>query len=191
MTSIPVIVLSIVIFLALVVNMALKPASSAKLTAYMMTIAIFGGSILYGRGYSVTYHDMALALVRTPFSVIGMFLGKNDFSAISQYTFVSEGIGRFSFWLLHLMAFYSMTSAAMIAVGSEWLRRLRLFLITSGNLTIIYGINENSIKVGRECLENGDSSVVYITQNDSEARIQEIINMGLAVLSGSVTKGFS
>ena len=71
MTAIWVIVLSIIIFTALVINMAFKPAYSAKLTAYLMVIAVLGGSIIYGKGYTDVTGNAFLSLVRTPFSVIG------------------------------------------------------------------------------------------------------------------------
>ena len=185
MTAVSVILLSLIIFLALVVNMALKPAYSAKLTTFTMAVAILGGSILYGKGFSDVTGNLALSLVRTPFSVIGMFLGKNDLDAIRSADIVSNGTGIFCFWLLHSIAFYSITSAAMITVGAAWLRRVRLFLITGDNLTIIFGINQNSLKVGNECLEKGSSSVVFIAPNASDEEAAEIVNRGMAVLTGS------
>ena len=175
MTALWVIVLSIIIFTALVINMAFKPAYSAKLTAYLMVIAVLGGSIIYGKGYTDVTGNAFLSLVRTPFSVIGMFLGKNDMSAISGSVWMQTGLGVFCFWLFHLMAFYSIASAAMVTVGSAGLRKLRLFLALNGDLTIIYGVNDNSIKIGRECLANENSAVVMISENDAEPRAQEII----------------
>ena len=83
MTALWVIVLSIIIFTALVINMAFKPAYSAKLKAYLMVIAVMGGSIIYGQGYTKVSGNMFLSLVRTPFSVVGMVLDINDLSAIS------------------------------------------------------------------------------------------------------------
>ena len=154
MTAIWVIVLSIIIFTALVINMAFKPAYSAKLTAYLMVIAVLGGSIIYGKGYTDVTGNAFLSLVRTPFSVIGMFLGKNDMSAISGSVWMQTGLGVFCFWLFHLMAFYSIASAAMVTVGSAGLRKLRLFLALNGDLT------------------------------NAEPRAQEIINMGMAVITG-------
>ena len=64
-----------VIFSALVINMALKPAYSARLTAVLMTIAALGGSVIYGLGYTHAGYGIILSLIRTPFSVIGIFLG--------------------------------------------------------------------------------------------------------------------
>ena len=185
MVSITVVILSIAIFTALVINMALKPSYSARLTAVLMMIAACGGSIIYGLGYTYVTQDVALSLIRTPFSVIGMYLGKNDLSAISGAPVVSSALGIFCFWTLHLFAFYSIASAAVITVGSEGLRRLRLFLALSGDLTIIYGINEESLEIGRECLASGNNSIVYITNNERPAETKEINELGMAVLTGS------
>ena len=98
MTAIWVIVLSIIIFTALVINMAFKPAYSAKLTAYLMVIAVLGGSIIYGKGYTDVTGNAFLSLVRTPFSVIGMFLGKNDMSAISGSVWMQTGLPQWLRW---------------------------------------------------------------------------------------------
>ena len=185
MISVTVVILSIAIFTALVINMAVKPSYSARLTAVLMMISACGGSVIYGLGYTYVTQDIALSLIRTPFSVIGMYLGKNDLSAISGAPVVSTSAGIVCFWALHLFAFYSIASAAMITVGAEGLRRLRLFLALNGDLTMIYGINEESLEVGRECLADGKKAIVYITDNDLPAQTKEINELGMAVLTGS------
>ena len=185
MSSFPVIVLSIIIFAALAINMALKPSYSARLTSSLIMITIVGGSIIYGLGHTSVTGDVALSLVRTPFSVMGMFLGKNDLSAIAGAPVVSSQVGIFAFWLLHLLAFYSMASAAIVTVGAESLRRLRLFLALNGDLTIIYGITPDSILVGKECADRKGSAVVFIDESDTAGLLTEIINMGMAVVTGT------
>ena len=179
------IVLSIIIYLALVINMAMKPAYSSKLSSTLMIISILGGSIIYGIGYTSVTQDIALSLIRTPFSVIGMFLGKNDLGAISSSPILSGTAGVFCFWTLHLLAFYSIASAAMTTVGAAGLRRLRLFLALNGDLTIIYGIHEDSLTVGKECVVRDKTAVVMINETEPTDSISEIINMGMAVLTGS------
>ena len=185
MISITVVLLSIAIFAALVINMALKPSYSAKLTAVLILLSACGGSVIYGLGYTYVTKDIALSLIRTPFSVIGMYLGKNDLSAISGAPVVSTSAGIICFWALHLFAFYSIASTAIITVGAEGLRRLRLFLAMNGDLTIIYGINEESLDVGRECLAEGRKAIVFITNNELPAQTKEINELGMAVLTGT------
>ena len=185
MISITVVILSIAIFAALVINMALKPSYSAKLTAVLMLVSACGGSLIYGLGYTYVTQDVALSLIRTPFSVIGMYLGKNDLSAISGAPIVSTPAGIICFWALHLFAFYSIASTAIITIGAEGLRRLRLFLALNGDLTIIYGINEESLDVGRECLAENKRAIVFITNNELPAQTKEINELGMAVLTGT------
>lgn len=185
MGSLSVIVLSIVFFAALVTNMALKPDYSVKLTSVMMATAVLGGSIFYGIGYTSTTGDWILSLIRTPFSVIGMFLGKNDMSAIAGSPLLESRLMVLVGWILHLSAFYSIASAVMVTIGAESLKRFRLFLALKGDLTIIYGINSESIRVGKECLEQKGTSVVLISENDLADKTNEAIKLGMAVLTGS------
>ena len=185
MISVTVVIMSIAIFSALVINMALKPSYSAKLTAILILLSACGGSVIYGLGYTYVTQDIALSLIRTPFSVIGMYLGKNDLSAISGAPVVSTSAGIICFWALHLFAFYSIASTAIITVGAEGLRRLRLFLAMNGDLTIIYGINEESLDVGRECLAGNKKAIVYITNNELPVQTKEINELGMAVLTGA------
>ena len=178
------ILLSIVIFIALVENLAMKPSFSAKLTTLLMTISVIGGHIVYGAGYAEVLGDIRLAVIRTPFSVIGMFLGKNDLSAIAGSSVVSSDTGLVIFWLLHLMAFYTMASAAMITIGAEALRQLRFLLAGRGNLVIVFGKNSSSVDIGRKCLERGGCSVIFVTESMPVAQINEINNMGMSVMTG-------
>ena len=185
MSSLLIILISGAVFMALVVNLALTPAYSARLTTFLMVVSVIGGLIIYGWGYSQSLHSMGLAVIRTPFSVVGMFLGKNDLSAIAGTAPVSSQAGELLFWLIHLMAFYSMASAAMITIGAEAVRHLRLILSRRGDLTIIYGINENCLKVGRECLQESGNSVVFIAADASQEVVRDINNQGMSVLTGT------
>ena len=184
MYIIPAVILSTALLLAMVLNLALKPAFSAKLTTTCMLIAVVGGLIYYSTGFAETTGDLMLSLIRTPLSVIRMFVGVNELSAISGSTLVSRPIGLVCFWLLHLLAFYSMASAAMITLGAEALRHLRLLLSRRGALTIIYGINDNSIDLGKECLAARDGSVVFVAENASASVVSDLNNLGMSVFIG-------
>lgn len=185
MESLSVIVLSIVFFAALVTNMALKPDYSVKLTSFMMMAAVLGGSIIYGIGYTYTTGDWILSLIRTPFSVIGMFLGKNDMSSIAGSPVLQGRVTTLICWILHLSAFYSIASAVMVTIGAESLKRFRIFLAMKGDLTIIYGINSDSIRVGQESLGQKGTSVVLLSESETSDKINEAVKMGMAVITGN------
>lgn len=184
MLSVSILILSAALLLAMVLNLSLKPAYSARLTTICMLTAVVGGLIFYGFGFAETTKDLLLSVIRTPIAVIRMFVGVNELSAIASSRLVSFQLGRILFWLIHLMAFYSIASAAMLSLGAETLRHLRLLLSLRGDLTLIYGINENSISLGRECSEAGGSAVVFVAENADSARVSDLNNMGMSVLTG-------
>ena len=179
------ILLSAVLLLAMVLNLVLKPAYSARLTTACMTIALVGGLLIYGAGYMENIGDLMITVIRTPFSVIRMFVGVNELSAISGTTFVKNKTGLVFFWMVHTLAFYSMASAAMFTLGAAALRKLRMLLSRRGDLVLIYGINENSIALGNDCLSHSRCSVIFVADAVSDPVEGDLNNQGMAVLSGS------
>ena len=164
LTAAPAILLSTALLLALLLNLTLKPAFYTKLTALFLVISALGGVIFYGAGYMELTGDLAQTVVRTILSVLRMFLGVNELSAIAGSRLVANPANLFVFWLLHLLAFVSVASAALNTLGAEAVRQLRFLLSRRGDLTLIYGINENCIALGKECLAAGGNSVVFITE---------------------------
>ena len=184
MTSVTVVILSTALLLAMVLNLALKPSFSARLTTICMIIAFVGGVIIYGVGFAESTGDIGLSMIRTPFCVIKMFVGINDYGSIAGTTPVATPFRIVIFWIIHLLAFYSMASAAMFTLGEEALRYLRMLLSARGDLTLIYGINDRSIDLGRECRGAGAGSVVFIADDADHATVTDLNNMGMSVISG-------
>lgn len=178
-------ILSAALFLAMVLNLAMKPKYSARLTTACMVVALIGGLAIYGAGYAQSTESLALTMIRTPLAVTRMFVGVNDLSAVDGTTFVRGQGGLVFFWLIHLLAFYSMASAAMITIGAEALRSLRLLLSRRGELTLIYGINDRSVDLGQECLEKNGGAVILVAEDVADAKITEMNNLGMSVLSGT------
>ena len=143
MISVTVVVMSTALLLAMVLNLALKPSFSARLTTICMVIAFAGGVLIYGVGFAESTGDIGLSMIRTPFCVIKMFVGINDYGSIEGTSPVGTPFRIVLFWIIHLLAFYSMASAAMFTLGEEALRYLRMVLSAKGDLTLIYGINDN------------------------------------------------
>jgi len=184
MLTVPALILAAALFLAMVLNLALKPSFSARLSTACMVVAVLGGLLFYGTGFAESTGDLALSVIRTPLSVARMFVGVNELSAIADSTLVSTPAGIICFWLLHLLAFYSMASAALFTIGAEALRQLRFLLSRRGDLTLIYGVNEHSVALARECLAEGGNSVVFVCDNLSPAEIGDLNNQGMSVMTG-------
>ena len=176
--------LSAALMLAIMMTLTLKPDQSARLTRLCMMIAAIGGLVYYGTGYYETTGDLLLTVIRTPFFILRMFVGVNEFAAISNGRLLSTWTGVVIFWLVHTMAFFSVASAALNALAAETVRQLRFLLSGRGDLTLIYGINEESIALGRECLAAGGTSVVFVAESVAPGLADELNAAGMAVLTG-------
>lgn len=188
MATISAVILSAALLLAMILNLALKPSFSARITRWCLCAAAIGGLLYYGLGFYETTGDLALTVIRTPVFVLRMFIGVNELGAISSSRLVSTEPGLIGFWLAHLLAFYSMASAAMTALGAELLRQLRFLLSGRGDLTLIYGLNDDSAALGKECVKAGDGSVVFVTENASAETVAELNKEGMSVLTGAAAE---
>ena len=182
--DLPSVLLGGAFILAVLFTMTMKPSFFSKLVVVCMAVSVAGGLIYYGFGYYEVSRSLPLTALRTPVFVFRMFMGVNELSTIGGTRLVSTLAGQTGFWLIHLLAFFSVASAAMNTLGAEALRQLRFLLSRRGDLTLIYGINERSIALGRECLATGKSSVVFIADNASDAEIKDLNSMGMSVIIG-------
>ena len=182
--DLPSVLLGGAFILAVLLTMTLKPSFYSKLVVVCMVISVLGGLYFYGFGYYEVSHSLPLTALRTPVFVFRMFMGINELTAISDTRPVSTAVGIVCFWLVHLLAFFSVASAAMNTLGAEALRQLRLLLSRRGDLTLIYGISDRSIALGRECLATGKSSVVFIAENASPAAVTDLNSMGMSAIIG-------
>ena len=185
MLSVSVIILATALFLAMMMNLALKSKYSSKIAAICMVIGVVGGIVFYGVGFAETTGNLVLSVLRTPFCIIRMFIGINELSAIQGSSLVSTEFGITAFWFVHLCAFYSITSAVLTTIGAAAVRQLRLMLSRRGELTMIYGINERSRAIARECLSERGMSVVFIAEQATDSTIGELNDIGASALVGA------
>ena len=185
MLIVPAVLLSTAIFLAMLMNLALKPAFSSKITAACMVFSIIGGLIFYGVGFAETTGNLLLTIVRTPFCVTRMFLGLHEYGSVAESSLLSTTLGVGLFWVVHVSAFYSMTSAVLNTLGAAALRQLRMLLSRRGDLTLIYGLNDRSKAIGRECLSDRGTAVVFVAEQAAESVIGELNDMGMSAIVGS------
>ena len=165
-----VIVFTGVLFLGIIINLAMKKENSAKVTGVCIAVAGVSGLFIYGYGYGLAFADnLPLAVIRSLMAVWGMFVSKNDFSIISGTPLFSSQGAVLYFWLVHLMAQYATASAAIATIGARALRRLRLWLACFGNLSLIYGVNEDSVAFGRQLAETPGNNVVFVDEKVSSS----------------------
>ncbi len=173
--------LTTVLFIGMILLLATKSKVSGKITGTMILIVAVGGLLIYGYGYAQTTDSLALAVIRGILSVCGMFLGKNELSAISDAPLMQEKWMILIFWLLHLLAFYMTAGAAIVSVGAQALKKLRLWLARRGQMNLIYGVNTESVELGKELIANKNSVVVFVDSKPDSALAAAADNAGCVV----------
>lgn len=178
MESIFVILSTTVGFLAIILLLATKSRVASKVTSSLIALTAVSGLLIYGYGFAHTLDDFPLAVVRALLAVCGMFLGKNELSAIAGAPMMQEAWAQTIFWLFHLLALYIIASAAIVAVGAEALKKLRLWLARRGRLNLIYGIDDDSLFLGKQLAQGKGDSVVFIDRKASANAVSAISNYG-------------
>lgn len=174
-----VIVFTGILFLGIIINLAMKKENSAKVTGVCIAVAGVSGLFIYGYGYGLAFADnLPLAVIRSFMAVWGMFVSKNDFSIVSGTPLFSSQGAVLYFWLVHLTAQYATASAAIATIGAHALRRLRLWLACFGNLSLIYGVNEDSVAFGRQLAETAKNNVVFVDEKVSSSLENAINSFG-------------
>ena len=184
-----VILITLVLFLAIIVLMAAKSKSIGKLAGVFIGIAAAGGLGFYGYGFAMTNPDLPLAVIRTLLAVCGMYMGKNELGAISGAPGMEQTWAVVLFQVVHLCAIYATASAAIAAVGAGVLRKLRLWMAKGGQMNLIYGISDDTLALGNRLLESEQGAVVFIAGTPDPANAAAIANAGCVICSdGSALK---
>lgn len=150
------------IFAAIMLNLAVRPHLSRKMIAFAATFTVVGGLLMYSYGYACTSNSLPLAVVRAIVAVCTIFAGGNAYPDICMAPAFENNLFHILFWLLHLMGIFSTAGAAIIALGSRLLQRLRVWLIRKKGVAIIFGLNSQTISFGRLLQEEWPVSLVYV-----------------------------
>ncbi len=176
-------------FLAIVVSLAVKHRFASRIATVTTAAAAIGGFLIYGYGFSQQTDFLLLAVMRAVMGVLGMFLGRNDFSAVSGTPLFQSYVSQFLFWLAHFLALYSTASAALTTIGAGALRRLRLWLACRKDITLLYGVNPDSVSFGKKLIAAGAPSPLYVDDSSASNLANAVAAMGSVLDSepGAVT----
>ena len=178
-----VIMLSAAVFLALILYIALEQEQREKVTGATFFLAAIGGIIIYGFIYSHgrkgVFEHMS-AILKTLVDVGRMFVGSNNetlFLQVLEQNGANKGAWSFLFWCSHFLAYYSMASAAILALGKGAVRNLQIILLGIRNVELVYGVNDNTLAYGRNRVKEKKWSLVFVGMADPMQE-QEIRQMG-------------
>ncbi len=183
MDIILVILFTLALFLGMILILAAKPKFSGTITGTFIAIAAVGGLFFYGYAYAVTLDDPVLAVIRTLFNMCRMYVGVMDLGAISSVPLLQQPWAQLLFSLIHIMALFATASAAITTVGAEALRKLRLWLARWGQLNLVYGVNADTLDLGKQLLEKKGCTVVYVEEKPDATSLAAIAKAGCVLRS--------
>ena len=154
-----------VLFFAVVVLLTVNPKYVTRATMISCIIAAVLGLLLYGYGYVAISDNPLQAVFRAVFAVCRMFIGESDFGDIESVAIFELRVVTLVFWACHLLAFYATASAALSVIGAKALKKARLWLGREEELSIIYGINADSVEFGKKLEETKKSNLVFVDGN--------------------------
>lgn len=70
------------------------------------------------------------------------------------------------FWAVHLLAMTTSASAVIISLGSRLLKKIRLWLLRMHDITLIFGLSENTLEFGRSLAKTDRAAILYIDPSE-------------------------
>ena len=147
--------------------------------------------MIYGFSYShghTSMFDRMSAVLRTLIDVGRMFVGVNNekvFRDALETIGVSDTGWVFLFWVFHFFAYYSMASAAVLALGKGAIKKLQQLLLNIRDVEMIHGITESSLTFGRHVAADRHKAVVFVGHADASQELA-IRQMGALLYSDDV-----
>ena len=163
---------SVIIFLVITICLAFPPRFTRKVLFWMAAGTALAALGIYGCGYTYNYihqaedsRDLFLCVLHTVFDSCRIFGGSSNWAAISA-AYHDKPYMESIFWVVHLLALTTSASAIIVSLGAKLLRRIRLWLLRLRNITLIYGLNENTLEFGRQLAKADKSAVLFIDRSE-------------------------
>ncbi|MBQ4117201.1 MAG: hypothetical protein IJD37_07470 [Clostridia bacterium] len=164
MTYVISILITAILFLGLVLLLSVKPSISKKITVGALAFSGISGFFIYGYGYAVITDNLILASLKALLAVCSSFVGGNEFSSIASVPIMQTVWMRIFFEFIRLAALYATASAIITTIGRETLKKLRLILVRRGRINVIYGINDDTLALGRDLAQKKKGIIVFVAE---------------------------
>ena len=164
MSNIVIILIAAAVFVALIVWFTMDTKHVRKWTVIAFLIAIGGGLFIYGTIDAEQFRDMPLiAVLRIVVHVGKMFGNAGDGSHDSFVKIVGPNVFASAFyWMVHFFAYYSVVSALVLSIGKDIIKAFRTWLLRFRDIELIYGINDDTIKLAETLGKRRHISLVLV-----------------------------
>lgn len=205
-------IVSITLFAALIIYLAKHPHKRTTPLKTVFILMFLGGTAMYCTFYyrelmqavnaqsksatfawtdseNASWFYIPYVIVKSVIEVGMMFYGRGNNSIFYSMPESKNPLAVFLFWLIQLVAFYTAASALIIRFGSDLLRWIRITTSRVSNVNLIFGINPDSLALGRNIAALGDNIVIFVDSALNEKYESSIQDLGgIAYLSHDALK---
>ena len=160
---------TVAIYLALFTHMAFSPKVFKRLIAAAGAAAVICGLVFYGLCFASLCDNLVLAVLKTCQAVLQLFLGEDPLEIIAGAPQLEYPIVQIIFSALGFLGIFTTASAAVSAIGANFLRKLRLYLQRKTDISIIQPLNPKTLDFARELTEKKKTMVVFVDENPDSA----------------------
>ncbi len=178
---------AVLLFLVLLLSLGFQPRFITRISGILLLITGVFGTLFYGYGFYTIYGSIPQSVARTLFAVFCMFLGRNEIGAISSAPLFQSPAMLVCLYLTHLLALYCTASAVVAAIGTRLIRTLNLMLSKRGDLSLIYGVDEDTVAFAQKLPKK--TKIIFVDSGSGASFDSKILHMGSLMLSDNDAKG--
>ena len=178
--------IAVALFMVLLISLGFQPRIVTRLTGVLLLITGIFGTLFYGYGFYTNYGSIPQAVARTLFAVFCMFLGRNEIGAISSAPLFQSPVMLIFLYLTHLLALYCTASAVVAAIGTRLIRTLNLLLLRRGNLSLIFGVSDETVSFAQKLQKK--TKKLFVDSGNGSSFDSKILHMGSLMFSDNDAK---
>ena len=136
---------------------------------YAIEGQIKSGSLDWARSEDSPWLHVAYIMMRSVIDVGLMFYGRNNSGVFYILPESKNPWFVLFFWLIHMIAFYTVASALLVRFGNELLQWIRVATTKVSDVDLVFGINSNSLAAGRNIEGIKGRMLVYVDSRVGES----------------------
>lgn len=183
--TLPIILGTVAVYLALFALVAFKPKTSRIMLVVSAGLTVVAGLILFSLCFSTIFDSIPLSITHTCYAVICLFLGDGAPDILSDSPLMQYEIVQLLSVALSFLAVFTTAGAAISTIGANFLRKARAYLHRSKELAVIFSLTPNTLEFARELTENKDCIVVFVDENPDSACVESAKELGCLIRSDS------
>ena len=178
--------ISVILFMAFITYISMHPKKNTKLLRHFFVLMFLCGMVMYcychyrmleevaGGELEIkslewvhsenisAAHYVAYVVMRSVVDVGMMFYGRGNSEVLYTLPESKNPLFVLGFWLMHMFAFFTASSALLIRFGDDFLRWFRIQKIKGSDVDLIFGINADSLTFGRNIADQKGRMLVYV-----------------------------